>query len=75
VTIVADLATAGHIPSDTFDCIILTQTLQYIFDLPAAVRAIYRILAPGGVLLASVPGICPILPESWTCYWPSGRHR
>jgi SAM-dependent methyltransferase len=69
VTIVADLTSADHIPSSTFDCIILTQTLQYIFDLHAAVRTIYRILAPGGVLLATVPGICPILPESWPCYW------
>jgi SAM-dependent methyltransferase len=69
VTIVADLTSADHIPSSTFDCIILTQTLQYIFDLPAAVRTIYRILAPSGVLLATVPGICPILPESWPCYW------
>src|SRR5689334_12973205 len=27
-TIVADLTSADHVPSDTFDCIILTQTLQ-----------------------------------------------
>ncbi len=69
VTIVADLTSADQIPSSTFDCIILTQTLQYIYDLPAAVRTIYRILAPGGVLLATVPGICAIGPESWPCYW------
>jgi glycosyltransferase involved in cell wall biosynthesis len=56
-TIVGDLATASHIPSDTFDCIILTQTLQYVFDVPAAVRTLFRILKPGGVLLATVPGI------------------
>jgi hypothetical protein len=36
VTIVADLTSADQIPSSTFDCIILTQTLQYIYDLPAA---------------------------------------
>jgi len=29
-TIVADLICADHIPQDIFDCIILTQTLQYI---------------------------------------------
>ena len=71
VTIVADLTSADHIPSNTFNCIILTQTLQYIYDLPAAVRTIYRILAPGGVLLATVPGICCLGPEItfWPCYW------
>src|SRR6266700_5059941 len=71
VTMVADLTSADQIPSSTFDCIILTQTLQYIYDLPAAVRTIYRILAPGGVLLATVPGICSLGPDStvWPCYW------
>ena len=31
-TIIADLTCAGHIPSDTFDCIIFTQTLQMIYE-------------------------------------------
>src|SRR5262249_16858470 len=69
VTIVADLTSADHVASSAFDCFILTQTLQYIYDLPAAVRTIYRILAPGGVLLATVPGICAVGPERWPCYW------
>jgi glycosyltransferase involved in cell wall biosynthesis/SAM-dependent methyltransferase len=56
-TIVGDLATASHIPSDTFDCIILTHTLQYVFDLDAAFRTLRRILKPGGVLLVTVPAI------------------
>jgi SAM-dependent methyltransferase len=57
-TIVADLQSADHIPSDSFDCIILTQTLQYIYNVPAALRTLHRILKPGGVLLATFPGIC-----------------
>jgi len=56
-TIIADLSNAPDVPSDHFDAIILTQTLQYILDLPAAVRTLHRILAPGGVLLMTVPGI------------------
>ena len=56
-TIVGDLAQADHIPSQTFDCIILTQTLQYIYDVPAAIRNCYRALKPGGVLLVTLPGI------------------
>ena len=59
-TIVADLASADQIPSQTFDCIILTQTLQLIYDLKAAVQTLYRILKPSGVLLATFPGISQI---------------
>lgn len=56
-TIVADLARPQSIPDCQFDCFILTQTLQFLDDLPAAVHHIYRILRPGGVLLATAPGI------------------
>lgn len=71
-TIVGDLATAKDIPSDAFDCIILTQTLQLIFDLRAALGTVYRTLRPGGVLLLTVPGISQIARddgEGWKDYW------
>ena len=61
-TIVADLASAPQIPDDTFDCAIVTQTLQFVWDAPAAFSTLHRILAPGGVLLATVPGITKISP-------------
>jgi SAM-dependent methyltransferase len=54
-TIVADLAAADAIPSDGFDCVILTQTLQYIYDLEAAVGHVHRMLRPAGTVLCSVP--------------------
>src|SRR5918994_645327 len=57
VTIVADLASAPHVPSDTFDCIICTQTLHLIYDVRLVVQTLYRVLKPGGVLLATIPGI------------------
>jgi SAM-dependent methyltransferase len=56
-TIVADLAHGEQIPSNTFDCILCTQVLQYIYDLHAASRTLYRILKPGGTLLVTAPGI------------------
>ena len=56
-TIVADLTRADHIPSGTFDCIILTQTLHLIYDMRSAVHTLHRVLKPGGVLLATFPGI------------------
>lgn len=70
-TIVADLAKADHIPADAFDCIILTQTLQLIFDVRTAVATLHRILAPGGVVLATVPGISQVDRGEWsdTWYW------
>jgi SAM-dependent methyltransferase len=76
-TIVGDLANAPQISSDTFDCFILTQTLQYLYDVQSAVKTIYRILKPGGVLLATLPNLTPILDpgkddKSWgsSCwYW------
>jgi len=59
-TIVGDLTRADDIPSDSFDCVILTQTLQFISDAPAALRTVERILKPGGIVLATFSGISPI---------------
>ncbi len=59
-TIVDDLTRGASLPTDAFDCVILTQTLMMIYDLPAAVRTLYCILKPGGVLLATNPGISQI---------------
>jgi glycosyltransferase involved in cell wall biosynthesis/SAM-dependent methyltransferase len=56
-TIIANLASAPEIPDGRFDCIILTQTLHYIFDLQGAIATLHRILKPGGTLLATLPGI------------------
>jgi SAM-dependent methyltransferase len=56
-TIIVDLNTAENLPSNSFDCIIVTQTLQYIFDVTSAINDLHRSLRPGGVLLATVPGI------------------
>ena len=61
-TIVGDLADAPHIPSDAFDCAIVTQTLQFVWDVRAALATLHRVLAPGGVLLATVPGITKLSP-------------
>jgi len=71
-TIIGDLTRATHIPPDTFDCVILTQTLQFIYDVSSALRTVRRIVKPGGVVLATVPGITPISRydmERWGCYW------
>jgi SAM-dependent methyltransferase len=66
-TIVGDLAQAGTLPNDAFDCIIFTQALQYIYDSRAAVETLHRALTPGGVLLATVPAISGV--DVWPWYW------
>ena len=68
-TIVGDLTSADHIPSDAFDCIILTQVLQLIYDTRAALRTLHRILKPGGVLLATYPGLSRISHREWGGSW------
>ena len=56
-TVVADLAAADHLPADSYDVLIITQTLHLIRDTRAAVAEIHRLLAPGGVLLATLPTV------------------
>jgi SAM-dependent methyltransferase len=71
-TIVGDLTDAPQIPSDAFDCAIVTQTLQFVYDIRAALATLHRTLAPGGVLLATVPGITKISPpedEEYGEWW------
>ena len=56
-TIEADISSAPNIPSNSFDCIIFTQTLQLLYNFRAAIETLHRVLKPGGVLLATVPAI------------------
>jgi SAM-dependent methyltransferase len=67
-TIVADVTDLAGVHDDTFDCIVFTQVLQLVYDAPAAMRSLARVLAPGGVLLATLPGITRSAPGKWD-YW------
>ena len=69
VAFAGDLADGSFLPSDTFDCIICTQTLHLIYDFPAALRTLARILAPGGVLLLTVPGLSNVGADEWGDNW------
>jgi SAM-dependent methyltransferase len=66
---IGDLTDAALLPPDTFDCIVLTQTLHLIFEPAVALRNIRRALAPGGVLLLTVPGISNVDPGRWGSTW------
>ncbi len=62
-TISADLRRADVIASDSYDCVILTQTLHVIYDVRAVLRECARILKPDGVLLATLPFASRLAPE------------
>ena len=69
-TITADLAAAGNIDPDQFDCFVLTQTLHLIYDVHAAIAHAHRILRPGGSLLVTVPAVSRITRGYEQCeYW------
>lgn len=68
-TIVGDLALPGTLPPDSFDCIVLTQTLHLIYDMRSAVAGLHRALRPGGVALVTVPGVSSIDRGEWGESW------
>ena len=75
-TLIADLGQPGSLPADAFDCIICTQTLQFIPNPHTTLANCQAALAPGGALLLTVPCLSRIsvgLPASdyWR-YTPAG---
>ncbi len=71
-TVIGDLATGKGLKRNSYDCLILTQTLHVIYDIHAAVQTIHRILKPGGVALISIPCITQISrydADRWGDFW------
>jgi len=70
-TIVGDLTDSAAMPTDRFDCVIVTQTLQFIYDVPSAVANVQRMLRRGGTALVTVPSTSRIAPRYGqdTDYW------
>ena len=68
-TYVGDLGSGTFLPTGAFDCIIFTQTLHLIYDFGHALRELGRALAPGGVLLVTVPGISNVDAAEWGSTW------
>lgn len=64
--------TGEGLENDMVDCLICTQTLQYIYNLSEVARNIYKIIKPGGVALITVPGIKSLSTyhdSMWGEYW------
>jgi glycosyltransferase involved in cell wall biosynthesis len=68
-TLIGDLTDPDVLPENAFDCIILTQTLQLIEDVRLAVARLHRVLAPGGAVLVTAPGISQIDRGEWGSTW------
>jgi SAM-dependent methyltransferase len=71
-TVVADLTVPESLPESSYDCVICTQTLQFIYEVQTASETLHRILKPGGTLLLTVPGITQISREDMEStgeYW------
>lgn len=68
-TIVGDIARSGTLPAEAFDCMIVTQTLQLVYDIRAAVANLAQALRPGGVLLLTMPGVTTVDPAESDGKW------
>jgi hypothetical protein len=70
--IVGDLSQGLPEFEESYDCLIVTQVLPFIYDVPAAVRTIRSLCRPGGVALVTVPGISQVSRydmDRWGDYW------
>lgn len=48
---------AAGVPSGSFDCIVLNDVLEHMREPEDALAATRRLLAPGGVIVASIPNV------------------
>jgi hypothetical protein len=68
-TYLCDLARAESlVPTASYDCFLLPNTLPFIRDLDLALLQARRIVRPGGMILATVPCLVPLtgdVPDYW----------
>jgi SAM-dependent methyltransferase len=68
-TYTCTLEDGGQLPSDAFDCVVCTQTFQFVYDVRSALATVHRILKHGGSLLATVPGITRTSRQEYGDSW------
>jgi SAM-dependent methyltransferase len=56
-TIVSDPTGVPRVEPETYDCVMVTRALELVPDVHLALSDIYRVLKPGGTLLAAFPGL------------------
>jgi SAM-dependent methyltransferase len=71
-TIIADLTNPDSVPENVADAFICTQTLNFIYDVNAAIRSIHKMLRPNGKAVITVAGLSQISRydmDRWGDYW------
>lgn len=67
--VIGDICHAPFV-SEHFDLVILSETLEHIFDFQIALKECFRILKPGGHLIITTPWMVDFHPTSFTAdYW------
>jgi SAM-dependent methyltransferase len=74
VDYVCDIHDAANLPKNYFDSIICTQVFEHLENPQKAALALFKILAPKGVVLLTAPFINPIhyMPTDFWRYTPEG---
>ena len=68
-TYLVDLALSDNvIPSASYDCFLLPNTLNMLRDVEACMRQALRVVKPGGVILATAAGLVPLTGDV-ADYW------
>ena len=68
-TYLCDLADAARlIPAERYDCFLLPNTLSHLRSLEDCLRQAFRVVRPGGVILASTAVLSPLIPDG-PDYW------
>lgn len=70
--VIGDLTRPDSLPVAAMDAFICTQTLNFIYDVHAAVRGLHHVLKPGGTALVTVAGLVQVSrydAERWGDYW------
>jgi SAM-dependent methyltransferase len=67
-----NLETGEGIQDNSIDCLICTQTIQFIYGIKEVVKNIYKLLKPGGHALVTAAGISYLSMydyDNWGEYW------
>ena len=70
--VIGDLTDSASLPAGAFDSFVCTHTLNFIYDVQAAVRGAHHLLASGGYFVGTVAGIGQISRydmDRWGDYW------
>jgi hypothetical protein len=72
-TYLCDLAAADIVPSASYDCFLLPNTLPFLKDLEGALREARRIVRSGGAIIATVPCLVPLIPDGPEYWHPTAE--